>query len=136
LSRRFHHIGLACRRIEDDAAVLEALGYASEGPAIVDPNQKVRVQFFTGGGPRVELIEPTEPDSPVSGILKRGTKFYHLAYEVTEFEQAVDDFAARGFRAVGPAMPAAAFQMRRIVFLMSGSGVLIELIEAHSDAGS
>jgi methylmalonyl-CoA/ethylmalonyl-CoA epimerase len=130
LSSSFHHIGLACRRIEDDAGVLEAMGYASEGPAVTDPVQKVRVQFFSGPGPRIELIEPAEATSPVSGLLKRGTKFYHLAYEVDGFEQSVEGFKDKGFHPVGPAAPAAAFGMRRIVFLMSRTGVLIELIEA------
>jgi methylmalonyl-CoA/ethylmalonyl-CoA epimerase len=121
---------LACRRIEDEAGTLEALGYASEGPPVADPIQKVRVQFFAGAGPRIELIEPTDPTSPVSGILKRGTKFYHLAYEVSGFEQSVAQFTDTGFIPVAPAAPAAAFGMRRIVFLMSRTGVLVELIEA------
>jgi len=129
----FHHIGLACRSIEDEAAGVAAIGYAAEGPPIDDPIQKVRVQFFAGTGPRIELIEPVAADSPVSGIVKRGTKFYHLAYEVKDFDGAIDILGGHGFRAVGPAAPAVAFGMRRIVFLMSKTGMLLELIEMSSE---
>jgi methylmalonyl-CoA/ethylmalonyl-CoA epimerase len=127
----FHHVGVACRNIEQEALSLLALGYATEGPAITDPIQKVRVQFFVGGGPRVEMIEPIDQTSPVSGLLKRGTKFYHLAYEVADLDRIVEFMETQGYRAVGAAAPAAAFQMRRIIFLMAKSGVLVELIEAR-----
>lgn len=127
-SGTFHHVGLACRSIAEETRSINSLGYASEGAAIDDPVQKVRVQFFAGAGPRIELIEPTASDSPVAGILKRGTKFYHLAYEVENFEQAILDLEAGSFRALGPPAPAKAFGMRRIVFMMSATGTVVELI--------
>lgn len=128
----FHHVGVACRHIEDEAALLAATGYHPEGPIIEDPIQRVRLQFFVGAGPRLELIEPMSPDSPVSGLLKRGTRFYHLAYEVDDFDQKLSEMDKSGFRAVGPAAPAVAFGMRRIIFMMSSSGLLVELVEGRS----
>src|SRR5688500_6185512 len=74
----FHHIGLACRNIDSEIPGLLLLGYRAEGGAVEDPQQQVRVQFFTGGGPRIELIEPTTSGSPVTGLIKRGTRFHHL----------------------------------------------------------
>jgi methylmalonyl-CoA/ethylmalonyl-CoA epimerase len=124
----FHHVGLACRSIAEETAVIARLGYRSEGAPVDDPIQKVRVQFFAGAGPRIELIEPTADDSPVSGILKRGTKFYHLAYEVEDFDGAVAALEAASFRALAAAAPARAFAMRRIVFMMSSTGTVVELI--------
>ena len=44
----FHHIGLACARIDAEIESLALIGYANEGPPIEDPIQKVRVQFFLG----------------------------------------------------------------------------------------
>src|ERR1700759_3857202 len=66
----FHHIGLACRSMADEYDQLTALGYSAEGEPILDPVQQVRVQFFAGGGPRIELVEPASDDSPVHGWLK------------------------------------------------------------------
>ena len=126
----FHHIGLACASIEAELPHLAALGYALEGPFVEDPIQKVVVCFLTGGGPRIELIQPTAVDSPVQGILKRRQKLYHLAYQVVGIDAVIGYLEARGFRAIGPAAPAAAFGMRRIIFMMSDTLNLIELIEA------
>lgn len=126
---RFHHVGMACRNITVELGELALLGYKAEGPRFEDPIQQVFIQFVSGGGPRLELIQPANPQSPVNGVLKRGSKFYHLAYEVDELEKAIDQFKADNFFPVAPAAPAVAFGMRRIVFLTSEAFTLVELIE-------
>lgn len=113
---------------------MAALGYVSEGPVVADPIQKVRLQFFVGGGPRLELIEPAAPDSPVRDILKRGGKFYHIAYEVKDFQQAVRLFETKNYMQIGPIAQAVAFGMRRIVFMASATATVVELIEADRPA--
>src|SRR5882757_1323399 len=90
MKMQFHHVGMACRRIAAELPELAVIGYVPEGPLITDPIQQVRIQFVTGGGPRIELIEPAGPQSPVDGVLKRGSKFYHLAYEVERLDEAVE----------------------------------------------
>ena len=132
----FHHIGLACRNIDREMPGLRLLGYLAEGDAVEDPRQQVRVRFFTGGGPRIELVEPTSSDSPVSGLIKRGTRLYHLAYQVPDFKAAIAKLERERFRCVSPPAPAAAFGMRRIVFLLSDTGMLIELIEESAAHGN
>jgi methylmalonyl-CoA/ethylmalonyl-CoA epimerase len=129
MKMHFHHVGMACRKIAAELSELALVGYSLEGPQIEDPIQQVRIQFVTGGGPRLELIEPASAQSPVHGVLKRGSKFYHLAYEVDQLETAVDYFASRKFFPIAPPAPATAFGMRRIVFLTSETFTLIELIE-------
>src|SRR5688500_1202145 len=125
----FHHVGLACRNIDSEMPGLLLLGYRAEGGAVEDPLQQVRVQFFAAGGPRIELVEPTTSGSPVAGLIKRGTRLYHLAYEVPDFDAAITELERERFRCVSSPAPAAAFGMRRIVFLLSDTGMLIELIE-------
>ncbi|MGY3469095.1 hypothetical protein ACVW0I_005966 [Bradyrhizobium sp. LM6.11] len=90
----FHHLGMACRNIEAELPELAIAGYSPEGPVFEDPIQQVRIQFVSGGGPRLELIEPAGAQSPVEGILKRGGKFYHLAYEVSQLDDAIACFTA------------------------------------------
>lgn len=131
----FHHIGLACRSIDSEVRHARALGYEVEGPLWEDPIQRVRIQFLTGPGPRLELIEPSAPDSPVQGVIARGTKFYHLAWETAAFDAKLEELAGQGYRRVAPPAPAVAFGMRRIVFLLSGTANLIELIEAEPGQG-
>jgi methylmalonyl-CoA/ethylmalonyl-CoA epimerase len=126
----FHHVGIACRSIDAEIAGMAVLGYVSEGPIVADPIQKVRLQFFVGGGPRLELIEPAAQDSPVRDILKRGKKFYHVAYEVDDFQQAVRLFETKSYMPISPIARAAAFGMRKIVFMASATATVVELIEA------
>src|SRR5215213_8053394 len=131
----FHHIGLACRNIDSEKPGLLLLGYTAEGGPVEDPLQQVRLQFFAGGGPRIELVEPTTSGSPVSRLIKRGTRLYHLAYQVPDFEGAMAELEREHFRCVSSPAPAAAFGMRKIVFLLSDTGMLIELIEGSSTHG-
>lgn len=128
---RFHHVGMACRDIAAELPELLLLGYTAEGPKVEDPIQQVHIQFVAGGGPRLELIQPANAQSPVAGVLKRGSKFYHLAYEVDLLEKAVEDFSKKRFYPIAPPAPAVAFGMRRIVFLTSETFTLVELIEAQ-----
>jgi methylmalonyl-CoA/ethylmalonyl-CoA epimerase len=131
MKMQFHHVGMACRRIAAELPELAVIGYVPEGPLITDPIQQVRIQFVTGGGPRIELIEPAGPQSPLDGVLKRGSKFYHLAYEVERLDEAVEHLKSSNFNPVAAPAPATAFGMRRIVFLASATFTLIELIESH-----
>lgn len=127
---RFHHVGMACRNIAAELPELALIGYGLEGPQYQDPIQQVLIQFIVGGGPRLELIQPANPQSPVNGVLKRGSKFYHLAYEVDFLEMEIDKFKSKKFFPIAPPAPAVAFEMRRIVFLASETFTLIELIES------
>jgi methylmalonyl-CoA/ethylmalonyl-CoA epimerase len=128
----FHHLGMACRKIATELPELAIVGYSPEGPIFEDPIQQVRIQFVSGGGPRLELIEPAGAQSPVEGILKRRSKFYHLGYEVDRLDDAIAYFRERQYFPVSSPAPAVAFGMRRIVFLASATRTLIELIEAKT----
>lgn len=68
----------------------------------------------------------------MAGVLKRGSKFYHHAYEVSRFDDAIASFRAQRFVPVSAPAPAVAFDMRRIVFLASAALTLVELIEART----
>ena len=115
----FHHIGLACHSIADEEQMMSDLGMVAEGSAVEDPIQNVRIRFYSGLGPRIELIEPMGPKSPIHGVLKRGTRLYHLAYISAEFDACCAELVEKGFRPMAAPAPAAAFGMKRIVFLLS-----------------
>ncbi|MCW5701093.1 MAG: VOC family protein [Bradyrhizobium sp.] len=124
----FHHLGVACRNIEVEAKVWNAFGYVAEGPDFDDPVQRINGRFLIGPGPRLEILAPTTPDSPVEGILARGTKIYHQAFTVPRLDEAVA--AARANRCklmVGP-VPAVAFEGRPIAFLLMPNMNLLEFI--------
>lgn len=130
--KSLNHIGIAVRSIDEQKAFYEgALGLAFEGYEAV-PSQKVRVAFFRAGDVRIELLEPTEADSPISKFLeKRGEGLHHLAFAVEDIQARIDELKQSGFRMIDEKPRSGAHEMQ-IAFLhpKSSFGVLTELCES------
>ncbi len=87
---KIDHIGIAVENLEEasvfyrDALGLEALGIEEV------PSQKVRVAMFRVGESKIELLEPTSPESPIAAFLqKKGQGIHHIAYRVSDASGAV-----------------------------------------------
>ena len=127
---KLDHVGVAVPSIEDALEIYEALGLAEQKREIV-PGQQVTVAFLPIGESRIELLEPTSPDSPVAKFLqKRGGGIHHLCFAVDDIENALADLAQRGFRLIHQT-PVPGADGKRVAFLHpeAGGGVLIELSE-------
>ncbi len=129
---RFHHLGVATRRIAREADGWRSFGYRQEGEVFEDPRQGIRGVFLVGAGPRLELLEALPGSTVLDGWLERGIKIYHQAFEVPDLPTALADLTARGAKIVVEPVPAIAFGGRKISFLMLPVLHLIELIEAES----
>ena len=131
-SPRIHHLGVAVRSIDDALELYrDALGLEVAHRGSV-PAEKVKVAMLPAGGPRIELLEATEPDSPIGRFVeKRGEGLHHVAVEVQDLDAAVRSLAARGARLVNPE-PRIGADGYRYVFVHpeSAGGVLLELVEA------
>jgi methylmalonyl-CoA/ethylmalonyl-CoA epimerase len=123
---KIDHLGVAVASIDDALAVYRALGMVEQKREVV-PSQKVTAAFLPVGESRIELLEPTSPDSPVARFLaRRGEGLHHVCFAVA----ALADLAAKGFRLIQPTgMPGA--DGKRVAFLHpeASRGVLIELSE-------
>lgn len=129
-AHRLDHIGIAVSSIDESLAVYEALGLAVTGRETV-AGQGVVTAFLPVGDTRIELLEPTGPDSPVAKFLaKRGPGVHHVCFAVEDLEDALSEFAGRGFRLIHES-PVPGADGRRVAFLhpSAGHGVLIELSE-------
>lgn len=125
----FHHIGVACRRIETEQRGWRTLGYAPEGDRFEDPLQGIAGLFMTGPGPRVELLEELPGSDTLTPFLEAGTKMYHQAFEVPDLEKAVAFLQQQRAKALSPPKPAIAFGGRRVVFMMLQTRLIAEFIE-------
>lgn len=128
--RVLHHVGIAVRSLAERREVYEALGLAVEGEETVTA-QKVRVAFLPVEGSRIELLEPTGPDSPIAGFIeKRGEGLHHLCFQVDDILAAMDTFRGQGFTLL-TSEPQAGAHGARVCFVhpKSTGGVLIELWE-------
>ncbi len=131
MTNNINHIGIAVHSIDASVAFYrDTLGMEFEGTEVVE-EQKVKVAFLAVGESRIELLEPTSPESPVAKFLeKNGEGTHHLAYEVTDIEKVLGDLKAKGVRLVDET-PRNGAHGTRIAFLhpKATGGVLTELCE-------
>ena len=102
-SKPYHidHIGIAVNSIEESRKfyeeVLELECYKIEEV----PDQKVKTAFFKVGEVKIELLEPTDPDSPVAKFLeKKGQGIHHIAYFVHNVNEALAVSKYRGVKLI------------------------------------
>lgn len=129
--KSLNHIGIAVRSIDEQRAFYEgALGLEFEGFEDV-PSQKVRVAFFRAGNVRIELLEPTEPESTVAKFIeKRGEGLHHLAYTVEDLQTRIDELKHSGLKMIDEQPRTGAHHMQiAFVHPKSSFGVLTELCE-------
>ena len=95
------HIGIAVKSIEESRKYYEdILGlecYKIEEVA----DQKVITAFFKIGGTKIELLEPTDPESPIAKFLeKKGAGIHHIAYAVDDVNKALKDAESKGVQLI------------------------------------
>ncbi len=133
-AEKINHIGIAVKNLEASTPLYrDVLGMTFEGTEEV-AEQKVRVAFFSTGESRIELLEPTTPDSPVAKFLEaKGEGIHHIAYEVADIETALAKLKSEGVRLIDD-KPRGGAHGTRIAFLhpKATGGVLTELCEPGS----
>ena len=132
---RFHHVGILVADIEQhfkDHFVTE-LGMKSLDAPVLDPNQKAFTAMIrTGSGAGIELISPSGPESPISSALESGGGMHHICYEVDDIETTLESMRSAGMVPVSPPAPATLFGGRRVAFMYSKLGGLVELVESEA----
>lgn len=128
---KIDHIGIAVRSLAEAVKVYEdAVGLKVSGYDQVD-DQGVRVAMLNIGESRIELLEPTNPDSPIQKFMaKRGEGIHHIAVRVDNIEAALERLKASGARLID-STPRQGAHNTRIAFVHPSSmhGVLLELVE-------
>ncbi|MGZ8844226.1 MAG: methylmalonyl-CoA epimerase [Pyrinomonadaceae bacterium] len=128
---KIDHIGVATEGIEAAATFYrDALGLAVEEIEEV-AEQKVRVAMLPIGESRIELLEPTAEDSPISKFLaKRGPGIHHIAVQVDDIRAALDGLKQKGARLIDEhPRTGAGGCLVAFVHPSSAGGVLIELVQ-------
>jgi methylmalonyl-CoA/ethylmalonyl-CoA epimerase len=124
------HIGVAVRSLQERVPLYRALGLEVAGGEEV-ASEMVRVAFFSVGGTRIELLEPTTPDSPIAKfIATRGEGLHHISLEVKDIRATMRELAARGFELLSSEpRPGAHGTLVCFIRPKSAGGVLIELCQ-------
>ena len=135
---KIDHIGIATNGIEEAAAAYrDALGIQITATEEVS-GQKVRVAMLPIGESRIELLEATSADSPISKFLaKRGPGIHHIALRVEDIRARLADLKSKGARLIDEE-PRAGAGGCLVAFIHPSStgGVLIELVESVAEKTS
>lgn len=130
--KKINHIGIAVHSLEEALPFYrDMLGMAFQGTEEV-AEQGVRVAMLGVGESKVELLEPTSPESPIAKFLeKNGPGIHHLAYEVEDIEAAIARLEGEGARMIDRT-PRNGAHGTRIAFVhpKSSGGVLTELCQS------
>ena len=128
---KIDHIGIATNGIEEAAtAYRDALGIQVSETEEVS-GQKVRVAMLPIGESRIELLEATSADSPISKFLaKRGPGIHHIALRVDDIRARLADLKSKGARLIDEEpRTGAGGCLVAFIHPSSTGGVLIELVE-------
>jgi len=130
-TEKIDHVGIAVKSIAESLPYYrDVLGLEYLGEEVV-AEQKVKVAFLKLGDSRLELLEPTSQDSPISGFLeKRGSGIHHICVRVDSVESALTSHQKAGAQLIDTKPRIGAHGMRiAFVHPKSTSGVLLELSE-------
>jgi methylmalonyl-CoA/ethylmalonyl-CoA epimerase len=132
---KINHLGIATKDIAEALKFYEnALGLKSVHTETVE-DQKVRVAMLPIGETRIELLEPTSEDSPISKFLeKRGGGIHHIAVEVEDIAAALLKLKSEGARLIDE-QPRIGAENCLVAFVhpSSTSGVLLELVQKQEN---
>lgn len=120
------HVAVAVPSIEEHRAHYESLsGEICSTPTTI-ASQGVRVAFVG----RIELLEPTGPDTTVARFLaKRGPGLHHIAYRTPDITAELARARARGLRLIDETPRPGAHGLVAFLHPSSTGGVLIELVQ-------
>ena len=129
------HVGVAVPTLGPTTEMMSKLfGYRVISGPFDDPIQKVSVNFLTtteDDVAEIELIAPLTEDSPIKAMLaKNGGGAYHLCFETSDIDKALEHAKSNGCIIVSQPVPAVAFGGRRIAWIYTSSRQLFELVEA------
>lgn len=129
------HVSLVVPNLEAAAGRLKDTYGLTVGPAKVNEEQGVRLAYVELPNARIELMEPSRPDSPIAKFLERNPKggIHHFCLAVDDVPAAIAGIAAAGVKVLGEGKESRNVHGERIAFVHPKDflGALVELEERH-----
>lgn len=133
---RIDHLGIAVKSLAEAKKFYEQLRLEVMPEEVVE-TEKVRMAMVPVGDSRIELLEPTVPESTIAKFLeKRGQGLHHVALHVSDLTATVERLKAAGARLINEEIKVGAGGHRYVfVHPASAGGVLLELVEDGAHRG-
>jgi methylmalonyl-CoA/ethylmalonyl-CoA epimerase len=135
--KKIDHLGIAVRSLDEAVPYYErALGLKCEHREEV-PSQKVRTAFFSVGEVHLELLEPTDPDSPIAKFLEKNPSggIHHVAFGTDNINSQLGQASSAGVKLINEKpFDGAAGKLVAFLHPKSTFGVLTEFCMSKPDS--
>jgi methylmalonyl-CoA/ethylmalonyl-CoA epimerase len=131
---KIEHIGIAVKDLEASNELFTKLYGKPPYKSEAVESEGVTTSFFQVGPNKIELLEGTNSDSPITKfIAKKGEGIHHIAYDVTDIYSEIKRLKEEGFTVLNET-PKNGADNKLVAFLhpKSTNGVLIELCQEKS----
>jgi methylmalonyl-CoA/ethylmalonyl-CoA epimerase len=128
---KLEHLGIAVKSLEQSVPIFEKIFGVKASPMQEVTEQKVKVQKIKLENCDIEILEGTDPESPISKhIEKRGEGIQHCSFEVHDIEKSLAELKEGGVKLINETPRVGADNML-IAFLhpKSTAGILMELAQ-------
>ena len=137
--KKIDHLGIAVRSLDEAVPYYEnVLGLKCEHREEV-ASQKVRTAFFACGEVHLELLEPTDPESPIAKFLEKNPAggLHHIAFATDDIDGQLKQASGAGVRLINE-KPIDGAGGKLVAFLHPKStyGLLTELCMPKPAAGA
>jgi len=133
--KKIEHIGIAVKDLEKSNNLYTKLLGVNHYKTEFIKSESVKTSFFRIGESKIELLQATDPKSPIAKFIeKRGEGVHHIAFDVENIEIEIQRLIKKGFELINKT-PKLGADNKRIAFLhpKSSGGVLIELCQDMSN---
>ena len=130
--KRIDHVGVIVKDIEEATKLFSESYDFKKADTLPEtpPQEEFRSVFLVAGDVTIELIEPTNPNSPLASFLqKRGEGLHHISIEVDDIDQKLDSLKAKGVRLINEKAQAVGNSKVAFVHPSATKGILVELTE-------
>jgi len=128
---KIEHLGIAIKSLEtSDNLFAKLLGKSNYKQEAVE-REGVKTSFYQLGESKIELLEATNPESPIAKFIdKKGEGIHHIAFAVEDIRAEIERLKAEGFVFISEE-PKDGADNKLVVFLhpKSTNGVLVELCQ-------
>jgi methylmalonyl-CoA/ethylmalonyl-CoA epimerase len=128
---KIEHIGIAVKDLEKSNALFASLFGTPHYKIEEVTTEGVKTSFFKTGPNKIELLEATNPDSPIAKFIeKKGEGIHHIAFLVQDIHAEIERLKSEGFLVLNET-PKKGADNKLVVFLhpKTTNGVLIELCQ-------
>jgi methylmalonyl-CoA/ethylmalonyl-CoA epimerase len=128
---KIEHIGIAVKDIEKSNKLFASLFGKEHYKTEEVLSEGVKTSFFEAGPNKIELLEATNPQSPIAKFIeKKGEGIHHIAFAVNDIQSEIIRLQKEGFKVLNE-VPKKGADNKLVVFLhpKSTNGVLIELCQ-------